>query len=102
MKRVGSFHQADQSFSRSRSGIFPEADHFFVIWKNADRDDEKRSRARWTSAGTLDLPEKGEDPLPARRKSMRKIKEVLHLFHEVGLGQREVARCVQLAPVHGS
>jgi transposase len=53
--------------------------------------------ARWTSAGTLDLPEKGKDPLPARRKSMRKIKEVLRLFHEVGLGQREIARCAQLA-----
>jgi transposase len=28
---------------------------------------------------------------------MRKIKEVLRLYHEVGLGQREIARCAQLA-----
>ena len=28
---------------------------------------------------------------------MRKIKEVLRLSHEVGLGQREIARCAQLA-----
>ena len=28
---------------------------------------------------------------------MRKIKEVLRLYHEVHLGQREIARCAQLA-----
>jgi transposase len=28
---------------------------------------------------------------------MRKVKEVLRLYHEVGLGQREIARCAQLA-----
>ena len=30
--------------------------------------------------------------MPARRKSMRKIKEVLRLRFELGLGQRQIAR----------
>jgi hypothetical protein len=30
--------------------------------------------------------------VPARRKSMRKVKEVLRLGFELGLGQRQIAR----------
>src|ERR1039457_6601720 len=33
-----------------------------------------------------------EDRMPARRKSMRKVKEVLRLRFELGLGQRQIAR----------
>ena len=33
-----------------------------------------------------------EDRVPARRKSMRKTKEVLRLSFELGLGQRQIAR----------
>jgi hypothetical protein len=33
-----------------------------------------------------------EDRVPARRKSMRKVKEVLRLRFELGLGQRQIAR----------
>src|SRR5436190_15842268 len=40
--------------------------------------------------------------LPARRLSMRKIKEVLRLKHELGLGQRQTARScsIGLGTVH--
>src|SRR5215467_1584501 len=38
------------------------------------------------------LPSKGRISLPARRLSMRKIKEVLRLKFEVGLGLRAIAR----------
>src|SRR4051812_27621477 len=38
------------------------------------------------------LPEKGGIKLPARRLSMRRIKEVLRLRYELGLGQRQIAR----------
>src|ERR1041384_756455 len=38
------------------------------------------------------LPSKGRISLPARRLSVRKIKEVLRLKFEVGLGLRQIAR----------
>src|ERR1700730_10575313 len=38
------------------------------------------------------LPSKGRISLPARRLSVRKIKEVLRLKLEVGLGLRQIAR----------
>jgi len=38
------------------------------------------------------LPSKGRVSLPARRLSVRKIKEVLRLKFEVGLGLRQIAR----------
>src|ERR1700682_4899393 len=38
------------------------------------------------------LPSKGRISLPARRLSVRKIKEVLRLKFEVGLGLRAIAR----------
>src|SRR5215472_9410936 len=38
------------------------------------------------------LPSKGRISLPARRLSVRKIKEVLRLKYEVGLGLRQIAR----------
>src|SRR5579871_3254457 len=38
------------------------------------------------------LPSKGRISLPARRLSMRKIKEVLRLKFDVGLGLRAIAR----------
>src|SRR6201996_5542944 len=43
-----------------------------------------------TMAGIL--PSKGRISLPARRLSVRKIKEVLRLKFEVGLGLRQIAR----------
>src|SRR5262249_48599529 len=43
-----------------------------------------------TMAGSL--PSKGRISLPARRLSVRKIKEVLRLKFEVGLGLRQIAR----------
>src|ERR1700744_1238372 len=45
---------------------------------------------RWTSRGRLASPR--EVSLPARRLSMRRIKEVLRLKYELGLGQRQIAR----------
>jgi hypothetical protein len=33
-----------------------------------------------------------ENRVPARRKSMRKVKEVLRLRFELGFGQRQIAR----------
>src|ERR1700731_1050783 len=38
------------------------------------------------------LPRKGRISLPARRLSVREIKEVLRLKFEVGLGLRQIAR----------
>ena len=38
------------------------------------------------------LPSKGRISLPARRLSVRKIKEVLRLKFDVGLGLRAIAR----------
>src|ERR1700744_2136743 len=38
------------------------------------------------------LPSKGRISLPARRLSVRKIREVLRLKFEVGLGLRQIAR----------
>src|ERR1041385_829027 len=38
------------------------------------------------------LPSKGRISLPARRLSVRKIKEVLRLKFDVGLGLRQIAR----------
>src|SRR5206468_4447756 len=47
-------------------------------------------------------PFQGEGPLPARRMSMRKIKEVLRLRYELKLDQRQVARscCIAVSTVH--
>ena len=47
-----------------------------------------------TMAGSL--PKKGRISLPARRLSVRKIKEVLRLKFSVGLGLRQVARSSRL------
>src|SRR5215470_12088656 len=48
------------------------------------------------------LPSKGRISLPARRLSVRKIKEVLRLKFEVGLGLRAIARScsIGLGTVH--
>src|SRR5260370_37556452 len=48
------------------------------------------------------LPSKGRISLPARRLSVRKIKEVLRLKFEVGLGLRQIARScsIGLGTVH--
>src|SRR5258708_23227893 len=48
------------------------------------------------------LPSKGRISLPARRLSVRKIKEVLRLRFEVGLGLRQIARScsIGLGTVH--
>src|SRR6201988_3545154 len=37
------------------------------------------------------------DSVPTRRSSMRKIKEVLRLRFELGLGQREIARACSIS-----
>src|ERR1700751_5000042 len=42
-------------------------------------------------------PSKREGSLPARRTSMRKIKEVLRLRYELKLDQRQVARSCSIA-----
>src|ERR1700745_4040240 len=39
----------------------------------------------------------GRDSVPTRRLSMRKIKEVLRLRFELGLGQREIARACSIS-----
>src|SRR6202008_1085504 len=39
----------------------------------------------------------GRDSVPTRRSSMRKIKEVLRLRFELGLGQREIARACSIS-----
>src|SRR5271165_4606930 len=48
------------------------------------------------------LPPKGRISLPARRLSVRKIKEVLRLKFSVGLGLRQIARScsIGLGTVH--
>src|SRR5580704_6920491 len=48
------------------------------------------------------LPPKGRISLPARRLSVRKIKEVLRLKFDVGLGLRQIARScsIGLGTVH--
>jgi transposase len=48
------------------------------------------------------LPKEREDRLPARRLSVRKIKEVLRLKFDVGLGLRQIARScsIGLGTVH--
>src|SRR6185436_16783759 len=69
-----------------------------------------RSAPEWCSAwsgmistgSALDInagkgPFQGEGPLPARRMSMRKIKEVLRLRYELKLDQRQVARSCSIA-----
>ena len=35
--------------------------------------------------------------MPGKKLSMRRIKDVLRLHHELGRGQREIARCLQIA-----
>lgn len=35
--------------------------------------------------------------MPQPRLSMRKIKEVLRLHYELGLGQRQIARCCSIS-----
>src|SRR5476651_2607553 len=47
-------------------------------------------------------PSSKENPLPARRKSMRKIKEVLRLRNELKLDQRQIARScsISVSTVH--
>jgi len=55
---------------------------------------------RWAAVGRSDAgqlpgietPLIKENRVPARRKSMRKTKEVLRLRFELGLGQRQIAR----------
>ena len=41
--------------------------------------------------------------MPQPRLSMRKIKEVLRLHYELGLGQHQIARCCSISQstVHG-
>ena len=39
----------------------------------------------------------GRDSVPTRRLSMRKIKEVLRLRFELGLGQRAIARACSIS-----
>ena len=41
----------------------------------------------------------GRDSVPTRRLSMRKIKEVLRLRYELGLGQRQIARVARSVTV---
>src|SRR6266852_5116133 len=43
------------------------------------------------------LPLEAEDPLPGKRISMRKLKEVLRMHHEIGLGKRQIARSLGIA-----
>src|SRR5208283_1658348 len=53
------------------------------------------SSRRCSDAGQspgIETPSIKEDRVPARRKSMRKVKEVLRLRFELGLGQRQIAR----------
>src|SRR4029450_8113183 len=47
-------------------------------------------------------PSSRENPLPARRKSMRKIKEVLRLRNELKLDPRQIARScsISVSTVH--
>ena len=40
--------------------------------------------------------------MPAKRSSMRKVKEVLRLRFELGFGQRQIAPCVQVMDVESS
>jgi DNA-directed RNA polymerase specialized sigma subunit len=53
---------------------------------------------RWGDAGhhrrqaVLRRQLRGENSVPTRRLSMRKIKEVLRLHFELGMGQRKIAR----------
>ena len=58
-------------------------------------------RRRWTSTPGKG-PSSRENPLPARRKSMRKIKEVLRLRNELKLDQRQIARScsISVSTVH--
>src|SRR5712691_9849898 len=50
------------------------------------------SSQRWTTQWQAASPRKGRISLPARRLSVRKIKEVLRSKFEVGLGLRKIAR----------
>src|SRR3989449_6951512 len=50
------------------------------------------SSQRWTTQWQAASPRKGRISLPARRLSVRKIKEGLRLKFEVGLGMRKIAR----------
>src|SRR5208283_4280030 len=55
----------------------------------------RRNSRRCSDAGQspgIETPSMKEDRVPARRKSMRKTKEVLRLRFELGLGQRQIAR----------
>lgn len=49
------------------------------------------------NTGKVSLPTKGRIGLPNRRLSMRKIKDVLRLRYELGLGQRQIARSCAIA-----
>src|SRR5215469_35506 len=51
------------------------------------------ARRRWTTIRASEPPpQKGRISLPNGRLSMRKIKDVLRLRHELGMGQRQIAR----------
>ena len=51
----------------------------------------------------IDRPQEGRSKLPRKRKSMRKIQEILRLHFEQKLGQRQIARSANLSQstVHG-
>ena len=56
---------------------------------------------RWTTARAVRFHWKWREPtLPMKRLSMRKLKEVLRLRYELGLGQRQIARSCSIG--HGT
>ncbi len=60
-----------------------------------------QGKGRWTTPRALGFHWKVEEPtLPTKRLSMRKIKEVLRLRFELGLGQRQIARSCSIG--HGT
>jgi len=56
------------------------------------RNDFHRRRERWTTQWQAASPSKGGISLPVGRLSVPKIKEVLRLKFDVGLGLRQIAR----------
>jgi len=62
----------------------------------------KRVGRRWTpTTGTL--PPHRRRGVPGKQVSMRKTREVLRLYFDLHLGQRQVARSAHISPsmVHG-
>jgi hypothetical protein len=82
-------------------GASPPRPPGFIALLPSQRAERRRPSSRVSGADIIAgaRPSEREDPLPARRTSVRRIKEVLRLRYELKLDQRQIARSCSLLSV---